>query len=209
MPDKTAIQQWVKYYLGHGFQHVYWYLHTSSLAIDVKGVTWFVFPWLKGTLLHYGGQLTAMQHCLMWNKESKTKWTLFADVDEYLVVTNLFRQRTINLIREIALLSPINDERLAGFDFGEYRIHDFMERLSGSNNDTITDRIVFDKNRVNRGVEISSRGRRKSLVRNERTRGVNIHHITPVNKSLLIHHFDPRKVALLHLQGLINYSKCQ
>ena len=84
---KLTYSRWVNYYLDRGFQHVYFYVHSAEYAYaDIPSTTWFVVPWIQAKGLHYGGQLTAINHCLYWNKVQRTGWTFFGDVDEFMAV---------------------------------------------------------------------------------------------------------------------------
>ena len=208
MPTVASIEQWVKYYLERGFQRVYWYVYDKKdIPKQIDGITWFVMPWLKNTSLHYGGQLTAMQHCLLWNKERKTKWTLYADVDEFLAVTKLYRQPKINLLEMALHLSPSEDtDKIAGYDFGEYRIRDFQDKLTGHENMTLMNRVNFDVNNIERSKNQAHLGHRKSLVRNEFVRTLNIHQISVVKDDLFVYHFHPWVMSLLHLRGLVLFK---
>ena len=204
-PPRWAVEKWVEHYLSHGFSHVYWYVHDDRVAIpNIKNITWFVLPWLKNTKMHFGGQLTAIQHCLYWNKQQKTTWTLFADADEYMVATAKYKDPSIDLVHLSTKTTATNT--FAAVDFGEYRIKDFMEKLMGSNNDQTVTRIIFDANNTSRGKLLRHMGRRKTLANANRVIGCNIHYCTPTNKSSFILHHDPRDFALLHIRSMFRYN---
>ena len=211
MPTKSTVQQWVKYYLDRGFQHVYWYIYEEKHALnEIDGVTWFVAPWLKNTQLHWGGQLFAMHHCLLWNKQEKTEWTLYADVDEFLAVTRLYQQPKINLVETALRLSPVSDKKkIAAFDFGEYRIWDFMKKLSENKNISLMERITFDMNKLDRGITHGYAGHRKNLVRNQFISKLAVHACQKINNSLITYHFHPWVMSLIHLRNLISFRKIE
>ena len=198
MPAQWAIEKWVEHYLRLGFSHVYWYVYKPEQIVDVANVTWLVAPWLKSTPLHYGGQLTAMQHCLAINKEAGTQWTLYADVDEYLVATKEYSRTSYDII------DLIDREDVSCFDFGEYRISDFMSSLSGNNTSAMVSRITFDAKATKRGSRNGPKGHRKSLVHNKYIKGLNIHSCTP--SKFCIHHFRLDEFSLLHVRNLIPYT---
>ena len=85
---ESVVRRWVDYYLSRGFDRVCFYVHDQSLIYDgIEGTTWFVLDWLRDKGVHYGGQITAINHCLYWHKERGTSYVLFGDVDEYVVET--------------------------------------------------------------------------------------------------------------------------
>jgi len=156
-PARWAVERWVEHYLNHGFDHVFLYVYDElAAAADVANTTWFVAPWLEHMNMHQGGQEAAVQHCLHWNKQSNNTWTLFADIDEYVVATQMHTRRGTDLVR-MATHSVGNTRHLAGVDFGEYRITDFMHRLDGTNDDQMVARIRFNPNATRRGEQSGSR----------------------------------------------------
>merc|ERR1711871_1817524 len=73
--------------------------------------------------LHYGGQLTAINHCLYWNKVQRTGWTFFGDVDEFMAVTDS-HTLSVDLIKTILGFAgtPDHQRRVAAFAFHEYNV---------------------------------------------------------------------------------------
>jgi len=204
MPATWAVKRWVEHYLERGFDHIYWYIHHRKLAIStIKHVTWFVAPWLQNTTLHLGGQLTAIQHCLAWNKQHGSKWTLFADVDEYLVATGTYVDAAPNLVRAATHVAQVR-HNIAGVDFGGYFVSDFMQALRGTENDPIVTRVKINVSDTTRGAPIDWMGHRKSLVAPQHILGCNIHSCRP-SKRYVIHHYDPRDFSLLHIRGFVPF----
>ena len=205
--SEEVVQQWVEHYLHRGFQHVYFYVHNESeIYRDVSHVTWFVVPWIEGKGLHWGGQITASNHCLYWNKMAGTEWTLFADVDEFLVVTQRYKQARSNLVDAAVQLAGA---RVAAFDFGEYRIRhnllppqakDFVMRLDFNASNVTTKR---QKGNVSaKWQKGGKRGRRKTLARPAYIYANNIH--ASLANTYPVYHFDNADMALLHARNILN-----
>ena len=111
-PPESVVRQWVDYYLSRGFDRVCFYVHDQSLVYDgIEGTTWFVLDWLRDKGVHYGGQVTAINHCLYWHKERGTSYVLFGDVDEYLVETP--RPARVHDLVEYAVAASADARRCA------------------------------------------------------------------------------------------------
>ncbi len=204
-PARWAVEKWVQHYLNHGFNHVFFYVYDAAAAEDgIKNTTWFVAPWLEHMHMHEGGQEAAVQHCLHWNRRHNNTWTLYADLDEYMVATQASAQPGTDLVR-MATHGVGDPRHLAGVDFGEYRITDFMRRLDGTNDDPMATRIRFNKSATRRGAQLGSRGHRKPLVQNVHIKSCNIHHCLPDNGSGVIYHHPLRNFALLHVRNLLRF----
>jgi len=204
-PETWAIQRWVEHYTARGFDQVFIYLHDYRLVQHaVKNVTWIIAPWLEDTRLHYGGQLTAIHHCLYYNKGMGTKWVLFADVDEYVVITDTYATNEDNLIQASQTMSNATD--VAAYDYGHYPI---TEPLMGSNTMPMVQRIFFRSKMSKDGEPISNKGHRKQLVNVAKVKVVGVHSLPKFiesQKSEKVYHFHPKNMSLLHVRKLIPYT---
>lgn len=197
--------------MARGFDQVFIYLHDRRLIRHVKNVTWVLIPWLENTPMHYGGQHTAVQHCLYHNKEVGTRWVLFADVDEYVVVTKTYATAT-NLVRASMAIS--NKTTVAAYDYGQYIIR---SALQGSNDLPMAERILFNSSQSAKGEGFSHFGHRKQLINVRRVtiEGVHSiirfagrsHNVGRMGANRNVHHFHPTAMASLHVKmGQIPYT---
>ena len=195
--SKAAVEQWVDHYTQRGFQDVYFYVHAESDAYPtIPHTTWFVMPWIVDMGLHYGGQLTAIHHCLYWNKMHGATWTLFGDVDEFVVVTESYTQRS-NLIKSALQLSghesnPESRNTLAGFDFGEYSLGRADNFLNVGGKDFV-ENLQFDPAVTYLGKHAGYKGHRKTLLHPSKVACSNVHE-TDGN----IIHMDLSVMSILH-----------
>ena len=190
-PPESVVRRWVDYYLSRGFDRVCFYVHDQSLIYDgIEGTTWFVLDWLRDKGVHYGGQVTAINHCLYWNKERGTSYVLFGDVDEYVVETP--RPARVHDLVEYALAASGADaRRVASFDFGEYRV------TSLAAHGTFVERLRFNATDETAGNQTGWKGHRKTLARVDGVVAAGIHAVTN-ERGLETYHFPPREMAVLH-----------
>ena len=196
-PPESVVRRWVDYYLSRGFDRVCFYVHDRSLIYDgIEGTTWFVLDWLRDKGVHYGGQVTAINHCLYWHKERGTSYVLFGDVDEYVVETP--RPARVHDLVEYALAASGADaRRVASFDFGEYRV------TSLAAHGTFVERLRFNATDETAGYRTGWMGHRKTLARVNGVVAAGIHGVTN-ERGLETHHFPPREMAILHARGHVH-----
>jgi len=154
-----------------------------------------------------GFDSVARQHAvaLRRNKEVGTQWVLFADVDEYVVVTKTYATAT-NLVRASMALS--NKTAVAAYDYGQYVI---QRALQGSNDLPMAERILFNSSQSAKGEAFGHFGHRKQLVNVRRVtiEGIHsiirfagaTHNVGRAGANRNVHHFHPTAMASLHVRG--------
>eukprot|EP00941_MAST-03F_sp_MAST-3F-sp1_P000738 g738.t1 len=221
-PPPEMVRQWVAHYLSLGFSHIFLYAWDPAAIMEMPNVSWILLPWLgvKPKNVHSTGQVWTEHHCLYLNKMAGTKWTLIADMDEWLVAKPIqFQERghsfkngesdKKSIVSQIVAKNP----HAHHFTFGSYRINSDQQLSELCSNWLHCFPIQkepecrHDRTKVSPFTCTQSQGDRKVMVNVKKvcTKGIHAAFLDPCLSGKYVD-INARDFGLLHIRTNIGFQ---